>query len=169
MFHQQPNQADPCLMSIRPILLVILCTMLAKPTVLFKMCQSFTPSPCRRWGQPGPRITVTLTLPLPNAGPWQLSPCLSSLQKRRTQCWDRCAWTPATCSLFLMTCSTSWTPRSWGWSKKFLRPRTSWIGCLRSLESRARKPARPSWTLFIVIFPTCCRRQGILHSGNYSV
>ena len=65
MFHQQPNQADPCLISIRPILLVILCTMLAKPTVLFKMCQSFTPSPCRRWGQPGPRITVTLTLPLP--------------------------------------------------------------------------------------------------------
>lgn len=153
----------------RPILLVILCTMLAKPTVLFTMCQSLTPSPCRGWGQPGEGITVTLTLLFPNAVPLQLSSPLSSLQKRRTQCCGRCAWTPATCSLFLMTCSTSWTLRSCGWLKKLRRPRTSWIGSLRSLESRARKPARPSWTLFIVTFRTCCRTRGILHSGNYSI
>lgn len=82
-------------------------------------------------------------------------PPLFPLQRRKTLCSGRCVWTRATCSPSSMTCCTSWTRRSCTSLRRSRLPRTSWTVCLRSQESRVRRPARRCWTQSTATSQTC--------------
>lgn len=80
-------------------------------------------------------------------------------QRRKTRCCGKSASTRVTCSPSLTTCCTSWTPRSCASSRRSPPPRTSWTGCLRSPESKVRRPARRCWTRSTATSPTFCRKR----------